>query len=113
MAPTPPPPSALRSLLFRGFSDQSRLAIVEALLDDERRVSDIAAVTGLNQPNASMHLACLWECGLVARDRRGREVYYRLVDGVADLFAAADEVLAQAGSTVGACPRYGETHAAA
>jgi DNA-binding transcriptional ArsR family regulator len=105
--------SALRGLLFHGFSDRSRLAIVEALLTGERRVSDIVAATGLTQPNASMHLGCLWDCGLVAREKRGREVFYRLIDGVAELFAAADNVLEQAGSTVGACPRYGERQAAA
>ena len=105
--------SAVRGLLFHGFSDRSRLAIVEALLEGERRVSDLVAVTGLNQPNASMHLGCLWECGLVAREKRGREVYYRLIDGVRELFDAADRVLVEAGSTVGACPRYGEKRAAA
>ena len=105
--------SAVRGLLFHGFSDRSRLAIVEALLEGERRVSDLVAATGLNQPNASMHLSCLWECGLVAREKRGREVYYRLIDGVAELFGVADRVLEEAGSTVGACPRYGDRQAAA
>ena len=71
------------------------------------------AVTRLSQPNVSMHLACLWECGLVAREKRGREVYYQLIDGVADLLAAADRVLDQAGETVGACPRYGGRRSAA
>lgn len=106
-------PSALRGLLFHGFSDRSRLAIVDALLEGERRVGEIVAATGLSQPNASMHLACLWECGLVAREKRGREVFYRLVGGVAELFAAADAVLERAGSTLGACPRYGGGQAAA
>jgi ArsR family transcriptional regulator, cadmium/lead-responsive transcriptional repressor len=63
--------------------------------------------SGLAQPNVSAHLACLWDCGLVARQRHGREVYYRLVPGVAEVLAAADRVLAVAGETVGACPRYG------
>jgi len=97
----------LRAVLFHGFSDRSRLRIVEALIDGERRVGDIVAATGLTQSNASTHLACLWDCGLVARERRGREVYYRLTEGVADVFAAADRVLEHAGHTVGACRRYG------
>lgn len=98
--------SDLRAILFHGFSDRSRLRILEALVDGEQRVGDIFAAAGLTQSNASMHLACLWECGLVARERRGRAVYYGLTDGVADVFAAADRVLEQAGDTVGACPRY-------
>lgn len=107
--------SSLRTLaqLFHGFSDGSRLSIVETLRARELRVSDVVAATGLTQPNVSMHLACLWECGLVAREKRGREVFYRLVPGVADLLAAADVVLRQAGETVGACPRYGGARAAA
>ena len=103
------PDSDLRAILFHGFSDRSRLRILEALIDGERRVGDIAEATGLTQSNASTHLGCLWDCGLVARERRGREVYYRLTDGVADVFAAADRVLEQAGDTVRACPRYGHS----
>jgi DNA-binding transcriptional ArsR family regulator len=98
---------ATRAQLFHGFSDRSRLSIVEALRDGERRVSEVVAATGLTQPNVSMHLACLWECGLVAREKRGREVYYRLIEGVPELLSAADLILAVAGETVGACPRHG------
>ena len=103
----------MRATLFHGFSDRNRLRILEQLTVGERRVSDIVAATGLAQPNVSAHLACLWDCGLVARERRGREVYYRLVEGVAEIFSAADEVLARAGETLGACPRYGTRQARA
>jgi DNA-binding transcriptional ArsR family regulator len=102
-----------RAQLFHGFSDRSRLSIVGALREGERRVSDVVAETGLTQPNVSMHLACLWECGLVAREKRGREVFYRLIDGVPELLTAADLILAVAGDTVGACPRYGDGRRAA
>ena len=103
----------LRATLFHGFSDPNRLRIIEALGDGERRVSDVVSATGLVQSTVSTHLACLWDCGLVARDRRGREVFYRLTEGVADVLSAADRVLAEAGDTVGACPRYGSGRAAA
>lgn len=103
----------MRAVLFHGFSDRSRLAIMEAVGGAEQRVSDIVAATGLSQPNVSAHLSCLWECGLVAREKRGREVFYRLIDGVAELLVAADAVLAEAGETVGACPRYGNRRQAA
>ena len=101
------PPLELRAILFHGFSDPRRLAIIEQLTAGERRVSDVVTATGLSQPSVSTHLACLWECGLVARERRGREVHYRLVDGVAELLGAADTVLDRTGDTVGACPKYG------
>lgn len=69
----------------------------------ELRVSDVVRRTGLSQPNASKHLKCLWECGLVAREHRGREVVYRPITAVADLFAAIERVLDEAGQTLGAC----------
>ena len=97
----------LRAILFHGFSDPRRLAIVEQLARGERRVGDVVAATGLSQSSVSTQLGCLWECGLVARERRGREVHYRLVDGVGELLTAADAILDRAGDTVGACPKYG------
>ena len=103
----------MRATLFHGFSDANRLRIVQTLAGGERRVSDVMIATGLAQSTVSTHLGCLWDCGLVARERRGREVIYRLIDGVADVLAAADRVLSQAGETVGACPRYGAGTAAA
>jgi len=102
----------LRQALFHGFADRSRLAILAALTGGSRRVSDVVEATGLTQSNVSGHLACLWDCGLVARERRGREIHYGLVPGVAELLAAADAVLDHAGETVGACPRFGTQKAA-
>lgn len=105
--------SAARSVLFHGFADGSRLAILEALTDGERRSTDLAKIAGLSQPNASAHLACLRECGLVSTDRRGREVFYALAGGVADLLVAADAVIERAGGAIEACPRYGRRRRAA
>jgi hypothetical protein len=36
----------LRASLFHGFSDHSRLAILEQLIDGPRQVSDIVGATG-------------------------------------------------------------------
>ena len=97
----------LRAVLLHGLADRSRLALVEQLADQPRRVSDLVAATGLTQSNVSRHLACLFDCGLVDRDRVGREVHYRLVDSLPDLLAAADHVLERTAERVVACPRYG------
>ena len=96
-----------RAVLFRGLGDPSRLALIEQLARGDRRVSDLAHTTGLSQPNVSRHLACLWDCGLVERERRGREIHYRLVPGLHELLASADTVLATTGERVLACPRFG------
>jgi len=97
----------MRSVLFRGLAEPSRLALVEQLALGARRVSDLAAATGLAQPNVSKQLACLWDCGLVERERRGREIHYRLVDGLSELLSSADTVLSLTGDRVMACPRFG------
>jgi DNA-binding transcriptional ArsR family regulator len=97
----------LRSILFHGLSDPSRQRIISVLRRGPARVTDVVAATGMQQPNASTHLACLWECGLVERERRGREVHYWLAEGVEDLLAVADRLLESAGERIASCPNYG------
>ena len=97
----------LRAKLFRGLADPSRLSILEALRTGERTVAELIAVTGLNQPNASNHLGCLLDCGLVQRERRGRFMVYALVDPQLDfLLRLSDAVVDEVGGSVEACPRY-------
>ena len=97
----------LQAILFHGFSDRSRLRILDALGEDKRRVSDVVDLTGLTQSNVSTHLACLHDCGLVTRKRHGREVHYRVADGVTDLLAVADDILGRTGEHIAACTRHG------
>ena len=97
----------LRAILFHGFANRSRLRILEALAEGERRVSDIVELTGLTQSNVSTHLACLHDCALVERERRGREVHYRTAPGVSELLAAADDIVERAGEHISSCSRYG------
>jgi DNA-binding transcriptional ArsR family regulator len=98
---------ALKAKLFRGFADGSRLAILEALRQGPLTVGEIVEATGLSQPNASNHLACLHDCGLVAREQQGRFVHYRLSDGrVDDLLSRVDELLTDVARGVYDCVRY-------
>lgn len=98
---------ALKAKLFRGFADPSRLTVLERLCDGPRCVGELVKVTGLSQPNLSMHLACLRDCGLVRGQRNGRFVHYELADpAVARLLHTADRVLNRVARQVAACPRY-------
>ena len=104
---------ALKSKLFRGFSDSSRLSILEALRGGSRSVGEIVSTTGLSQSNVSNHLGCLLECGLVSREPRGRFAFYRLSDPrVEALLALADELLVDVASGVDECVRYEEDRTA-
>ena len=97
----------VKAKLFRGLADASRLRVLESLRDGPRCVSDIVEATGLSQPNASSHLTCLWECGLVDREQRGRFVFYRIADPrVARLLAVASDLLVTVGDQVFVCTRY-------
>jgi DNA-binding transcriptional ArsR family regulator len=104
---------ALAARFFHGLSDGSRVAILEELRGGERRVVDLVAATGLSQPNVSKHLRCLLGCGLVERDQRGREAYYSLIDGLAELLAIADDLLARVASDIAGCELTDETVQAA
>ncbi len=98
---------SLKAKLFRGFADPSRLLILEALRAGPLTVTEIVEVTGLSQSNASNHLGCLRDCGLVACEQQGRYVRYRLSDPrVATLLRLADELLADVAKGIYECTRY-------
>lgn len=107
---TGPATLALRSKLFRGFSDPSRLSILDALRDGPLTVNEIVDATSLSQSNTSNHLACLFECGLVSREQRGKFVTYALIDDrVAGLLELADSLLADIAQGIYDCTRYAGT----
>lgn len=97
----------LKAKLFHGFSDPSRLALLVALTSGSMTVSELLAVTRLSQSNASNHLACLRECGLVVREQEGKFVRYSLSDErVGMLLTLADALLADVARGVYDCTRY-------
>lgn len=97
----------LSAKLFRGLGDTSRLRVLAALRDGPLTAGEIVAQTGLSQPNASMHLKCLGECGLVTWERDGRFVHYEIADKrVLTLLDHGEELLLHIGPLIAACPRY-------
>lgn len=95
--------------LFHGFSDRSRLAIVQHLLLGEHRVVDLTRHLGLAQSTVSKHLSCLLDCGIVTVRPVGRASVYSLAHPQATLglLSAAEDMLALTGDAVTLCPRYG------
>jgi DNA-binding transcriptional ArsR family regulator len=88
--------------LFHGFSDSSRLAILQHLSLGEDRVVDLTAHLGLAQSTVSKHLACLKDCGLVTSRPQGRASMFSLAhpEALTDLLAAAERMLALTGDAV-------------
>jgi DNA-binding transcriptional ArsR family regulator len=97
----------LKAKLFRGFSDPSRLSILETLRAGPLTVTEIVEATELSQSNVSNHLGCLRDCGLVTREQQGRYVRYQLSDErVTRLLYLADELLADVAQGIYECTRY-------
>jgi DNA-binding transcriptional ArsR family regulator len=106
-----PESAALRAAacLFHGFSDRSRLAIVQHLLSGEHRVVDLTRHLGLAQSTVSKHLLCLLDCGIVSVRPQGRASVYSLAhpEATLELLSAAEKLLGLTGDAVMLCPRYG------
>lgn len=83
------------------------MTILDALREGERTVSELVSATGLSQPNASSHLACLRDCGLVTSRQEGRFVFYTLADPRIDrMLNDAEALLADVAARVYACTRH-------
>lgn len=92
---------------FKGLADKSRLSIMETVMSDPKTVGDIVRQTGLSQPNVSMHLSCLLECGLVQRTKEGREVTYEVsCQEVSELINTMRLILQKYGTQMQDCERY-------
>jgi DNA-binding transcriptional ArsR family regulator len=80
--------SANGSPVFDVVADGSRREILDLLAGGPRAVGEIAAATGLSQPNASRHLRILREAGLVEpRVDAQRRIYELRPAGLAELMA--------------------------
>lgn len=64
--------------LFKALGHPARLTIVRELMIDERCVCELVEVLGLGWSTVSRHLSVLREAGVIADDKRGLQVFYRL-----------------------------------
>jgi len=80
--------------LLKALANETRLRIIHALSKGEMHVGAIAEMTGAEQSTVSKHLAVLRAVGVVDDERRGNEVYYRLLTPcVLEFFACALKVI--------------------
>lgn len=68
----------VKTKFIRGFSDKTRLQILECIKNEEKTVSQIVEELQGNQSNISQHLACLKGCGIIVGRQEGKFVYYSL-----------------------------------
>jgi ArsR family transcriptional regulator len=65
--------------VLKALAHPGRLLMVDELSRGERCVCDLAALVGSEMPTISRHLSVLRNAGIVDDEKRGTQVFYRLV----------------------------------
>jgi len=69
-----------KSEIFQALANPTRIAIVEALRDGEMSAGKLIEKLGIEQANASQHLAILRARLIVVNRKRGNQVFYSIRD---------------------------------
>lgn len=82
IVPTQPPAADMARVteLFKALSEPLRLQVMLLLSRSEQTVSELVEAIGAPQSTVSRHLALLRAAKLVATERHGASVTYRLAD---------------------------------
>jgi len=65
---------------LKALAHPTRLTIICHLMDGELCVGELEKLTGSSQSNLSQHLSKMKGLGVIAGEKRGQHVYYRLTD---------------------------------
>src|SRR5512137_265639 len=65
--------------MFKALAHPGRLLMLDELSRGERCVCELAALVGSEMPTVSRHLSQLRNAGIVEDEKRGAQVFYRLV----------------------------------
>ena len=68
----------INAQLFKALSHPTRLHIVDLIREGNPCVKVMEAELGVAQPNISQHLSLLRNLGIVAAERDGNQVCYRI-----------------------------------
>ena len=66
--------------LFRVMSAPMRLKIISCLCEGEQNVSYLLSKIDTTQPNMSQHLNTLYKAGVLAKQRDGVQIRYRIAN---------------------------------
>ena len=76
-------------VILKALADETRLKIVEYLLDGEKCVCEIFPHVKRTQSTVSIHLNDLRKAGILKSRREGQKIYYYITDlRVCDIFKA-------------------------
>lgn len=68
-----------QALVFKALAHPGRLLMVTELSKGERCVCELAKLVGSEMPTVSRHLSLLKHAGILEDEKRGTQVFYRLV----------------------------------
>jgi len=74
--------------LFKAFSDETRLRILNLLAQRDHCVCEFQSILRVPQPTISRHLAYLRRTGLVEVERHGKMIMYSLAEPANPVHAA-------------------------
>lgn len=75
--------------ILKALSDETRLKIVEFLLDGEKCVCEIMPYVNRTASTVSLQLTKLENAGIVESRRDGKRIYYKIINhSVCDVFKA-------------------------
>ena len=66
--------------LLKALANEDRLMLLCQMASARQNVGELEAATGVRQPTLSQQLAVLRQEGLVATEKEGKYVYYRLAN---------------------------------
>ncbi len=85
-----------RAKILKAMAHPSRLLIIEELQKKERCVNELTDMVGADTSTVSKHLSVLKNAGLVADEKRGNSIYYRLrVPCIMDFMGCVENVLSE------------------
>lgn len=67
-------------LIFKALADETRIKIIDSILNEDRTVGEIVKSTEESQSCVSHQLKTLKEAKIVKSERKGKCVYYSLAD---------------------------------
>lgn len=67
-----------RIKLLKALADETRIKIVQCLLDGEKCACAIVPAVGKAQPTVSQHLRILEEAGVLESRRKGVNIWYKI-----------------------------------
>ena len=77
--PTPEQSIKRQAEVFKALGHAGRMAMVHALEDGPVCACELAEAAGCGPSTASRHLTVLRHAGLIADERRGQQIFYRLI----------------------------------